>query len=167
MIYAYMGRNRKLCLRPADPEGEEELQEFLQQYKQLGLEAIDIDTEMPEEQYQHYKRQMSRYGYDRQGGQGQFGFNPQSNYYMPQPPDFNSTAHFPVWPLVLPYILEGRRDGGEYGREGGGSGGSGGSQGGNIGLNDRITRSERGEYDGRRGNNENPRDTGRGDSPRR
>lgn len=164
MIYAYMGRNRKLCLRPADPEGEEELQEFLQQYKQLGLEAIDIETDMPEEQYQNYKRQMSRYGYDKQGGQQGFGFQPNS-YYMPQPPDFSPQAHFPLWPLVLPYILEGRRDGGEYGREGGG--GSGGSQSGNIGLNDRITRSERGEYDGRGRGTENPRDTGRGDSPRR
>lgn len=149
MIYAYIGRNRKLCLRPADPEGEEELQELLRQLKQQGLEAIDIETEMPEDQYQNYKRNSQRYGYD-QGKQ--FGFQPTS--YMPQPPDFSPQAHyFP--PVILPIWFG---QGGDYGN---------GGQGGSRSIFDNIgPRSER-DYDTRRGNNENPRDTGRGDSPRR
>lgn len=148
MIYAYIGRNRKLCLRPADPEGEQELRDFLKDLKQLGLEAIDVETEMPEDQYRDYQHQKQRYGYD-QGRQQAFGFQPRS--YMPQPPDFSPQAHFPLWPFVLPFILEG---------QGGGSGG-GGSGGGTSNYR------RGGDYDGSDRGNENPRDTGRGDIPRR
>lgn len=167
MIEAYFGRNRKLYLKPSDPEGEEELRELLQQLKQLGLEAIDIETEMPEEQYQHYKRQQQSGEYS--GGRP-FGFRSEGRY--PMPPDFSPQAHY-YPPVILPIWFGqggGGSGGGSGGQGGGGSGGgSGGGQGGGSNaIFDNVERSERG---GRVGNrefgNENPRDTGRGDFPRR
>lgn len=155
MIYAYIGRNRKLCLRPTDPEGEDELKELLKLLKQQGLEAIDIETEMPENEYRSYQQQKQRYGY--QNGQQSFGFNsPQSRY--PQPPDFNPSMH--TFPLIFPIWL-GQGGNGGSGGSGGGSGGDSG--GGSNSYRDSGNWGERGEYDGR----ENPRDTGRNDSPRR
>lgn len=141
MIYAYINKNRKLCLRPGDQEGEQELKEFLQDLRQNGVEMIDIETEYRQDD------QMQRYGYDRQHRQG-FGFNSPMGYF-PMPPDFSPMSHF--FPIVWPMY---------YGQGGGQGGGSGG---GSSGYRDNIYRSERGEYDGR----ENPRDTGRGDAPRR
>lgn len=150
MIYAYIGRNRKLCLRPADPEGEHELEEFFRNLKQLGLEAIDIETQMPDEEFHNHQQNRQRYGYE-QRGHG-FGFNsPQARY--PQPPDFNPQSHFP-FPLVFPIYF------GNGSGSGGGSGGGSGS-GGSTGYRDNVVRA--GEYDGR----ENPRDTGGRDIPRR
>lgn len=146
MIYAYIDRKGNLRVCPADPEGEKELKDVVRRLQQNEREALDIETEMPEEQYRSYQQQRHRYGY-KQGGQ-EFGFQPTS--YMPQPPDFNPQMHMPIWPFVLPWILEGR--GGDGG--GGGGGASGYNRGGEYGR-------------GYGGQNENPRDTGRGDSPNR
>jgi len=154
MINAYIGRNRKLYLKPIDQEGEEELRDFLQNLKQLGLEAIDIEPEMTEEQYQQYKHRSRGSEYS---GSRSFGFDPQSRY--PMPPDFSPEMHY-YPPIILPLWL-GQGGGGS----GGGSGGSGGGSGGSQGLLDTIERYERGR--GGNYNNENPRDTGRGDTPRR
>jgi hypothetical protein len=153
MIYAYIDRNGKLCLRPVDPEGERELKELYQDLRQKGMEVIDIETEMPEQDYNQYQRE--RYGYGRQNKQP-FGFSPTS--YYPMPPDCSPQMH---WPVIFPIWLE--RDGQGGGRGGQGGTNAGGSGSGNIGYRDNITRMERGEYDGR----ENPRDTGPRDTPRR
>ena len=172
MIHAYIGRNRKLYLKPTDEEGEQELKDFVQNLKQLGLEAIDIEPEMSEEQYQQQKQQRSRGEYS---GSKSFGFDPQSRY--PMPPDFSPQMHY-YPPVILPlwFGQGGGGSGGGSGGSGGGSGGgnggggSGGGQGGGGGsaMFDTIERYERGRG-GSRGEygNENPRDTGRGDSPRR
>lgn len=149
MIHSYIGRNRKLCLRPVDPEGEEELRELLQQFKQLGLEAIDVETEMPEEQYQHYKRTGQRRAGGEYSGNKQFGFSPQS--YFPMPPDFSPQMHY-MPPMILP-IWFGQDRGGNYGDHGGGA----------RSIFDKIERAER-DYGT---TPENPRDTGRGDTRRR
>lgn len=153
MIHAdYDERERKLYLRPATPEGEQELREFLQQLKQVGLEAIDIETQLSREDYQRMKRQRSHQMYGKEyDGNPNFGLSPRS--YMPQPPDFSPQAHYPLWPYILPFILEGRRDN-NYGRLPGE-----GDQGGNF-------QNERGR-DNFPGRNENPRDTGPRDLPRR
>ena len=164
MIHAYIGRNRKLYLKPLDEEGERELQDFVQNLKQLGMEAIDIEPEMTEEQYQQHKHRSrsSEYG----GTQG-FGFRAEGRY--PMPPDFSPQMHY-YPPFILP-IWFGQGGGGSGGSGGGsGGGGSGGGQGGggSSAIFDNIERYERGRG-GSRGEygNENPRDTGRGDTPRR
>ena len=164
MIHAYIGRNRKLYLKPTDEEGEQELLDFVQNLKQLGLEAIDIEPEMTEEQYQQHK-QRSRGG-EYGGGQG-FGFRAEGRY--PMPPDFSPQMHY-YPPVILPIWFgqggggSGGGSGGSGGGSGGGNGGGGGQGGGGSAMFDTIERYERG-----RGNygNENPRDTGRGDTPRR
>lgn len=169
MIDAYVGRNRKLYLKPSDPEGEEELRDFLQNLKQLGLEAIDIETEMPEAQYQQYKQQ-SRSG--EYSGSRSFGFGAQANRY-PMPPDFSPQMHY-YPPVILPLWFQqggGGSDGGSGGSGGGGNGGgqgggSGGGQGGTQSIFDNVERSERGRG-GSRSEFENPRDTGGRDFPRR
>jgi hypothetical protein len=155
MMYVYIKGN-KICLEPADPGSEPEAEEILQILRKHGIEAMDIETKYrPDEQ-------MQRYGYRQPQGQKSFGFNsPQG--YMPMPPDFNPMSHYSI-PLVWPLWFG---QGGGSGGDGGGSGG--GSRGYRDGgyrneQYDRGYRSERGgEYDGR----ENPRDTGRGDTPRR
>jgi hypothetical protein len=149
MIYAYIDRSGKLCIKPMSPDAEEDLREWLEKFKRTPHEYIDVETQMDENQYQHYRQNQQRYGYGQKGGQ-QFGFQP-SSYYMPMPPDFSPQSHFPLWPFVLPYILEGRGGDGGYGRGGYRSDQQGG------------------EYDGggSRTPPENPADTGRRDRTRR
>lgn len=153
-IGGYIDRSGKLCLKPLTPDAEQDIEEWVEKFKRDPHGSVDYETKMAEQEYQNYKRQMQRYGYDKHGSQQKrFGFQPNS-YYMPQPPDFSPQAHFPLWPFVLPFILEG---------QGGGSGGSGG--GGSGGGTSNYRRG--GDYDGSDRGNENPRDTGRGDIPRR
>jgi hypothetical protein len=150
-IEAYIDRNGKLCIKPLTPDAEEDLKEWLEKFRRSPHEYVDVETEMPEQQYQNYKRQKQRWGYGNQGSQTGFGFQPTS--YMPQPPDFTPMAHHMPWlPWLLPFIL--REGGVDYGGQDRGS--------------DRGGRGGRGgEYDGTGRGTENPRDTGRGDSPRR
>jgi hypothetical protein len=101
MFEAYIGRNRKLCLRPIDPEGEEELRELVKLLKQNGLDALDIETQMPEDQYNQYKRQK-QHGSEYTGSR-KFGFNPRQSPSMES--GFGITSHLP-WPYLLPFILE-------------------------------------------------------------
>jgi hypothetical protein len=126
MIYAYIGKNKKLCLRPADPEGEKELREFLQQLKQVGLEAIDVETEMSEENHEHYKR-YKRHG-NEYAGNKEFGFSPTG--YFPPGPDYNPQSHRFFPPFVFPFWYGDDTDGGYDSRRGrDGRGGRGGRDG--------------------------------------
>lgn len=84
MFEAYISKDRKLCLRPVDPDGEEELKELVKEFKQHGLSVLDIELQMPKDQYDLYKRYKQLEVNNR-------------HYYG---------ANHLNWPYALPFVLD-------------------------------------------------------------